>query len=441
MKFRKAVSETSSSDVSEIQFVRSKTGGMEIVARRINGGGILKKTPVMTPDEFALLAATKMDKDGSKVLTDVNFTEALNSKLTGIATGATANSSDAQIRDRSSHTETQAISTVTGLQAAIDSALGSMSGRFTANAAELSQAQNDKPDQTAVFNSWYRFSHNTTGVFPANENETTTWSINATTGLIRNTTNSATLIGVVSLETYEDYDLTVRVYSTDNDDDTIAITAAFYKDPVTGAEHTITVARSPGGNSGMWRLMYNFAQGSPREKILEDGNRKVTWGNNASGTLSRADSGYVNNNPGWGNMGAFQGTDGSVLIRVKRTGNLIEAWTSHWATPSMLDEATKLSVDLTSNPALGVFVGGSSYGFSSFSQAWSHWDVITFTNPKDAIFDIAEKKTYVHNGTTWIQSTDITFDSLPKNAILSNPETKKLFLNTHDGVIIQLKSM
>lgn len=440
MKFRKALSETSSNDVSEIQFVRSKAGSMEIIARRVNDGGILKKTPVMTPSEFASLAATKIDKDGAKTLTDVNFTTALNSKLTGVVAGATKNATDAQLRARSSHTGTQAISTVTGLQAAIDSALGSMSGRFTANAAELSQAQNDKPDQTAVFNSWYRYSHNTTGVFPANSAETTTWSVNNTSKMISNTTNSATFIGVVSLEAYEDYDLTVRVYSADNDDDTIAITAAFYKDPVTGAEHTVSVVRSPGGNSGRWRLIYNFAQGTSREIILEDGNSKVTWGNNAPGNLSRADSGYVNNNPGWGNMGAFQGTDGSVLIRVKRTGNLFEAWTSHWATPTVLDEATKLTVDLSSNPALGVFVGGSRYGFSSFSQASSFWDVVTFTNPKDAIFDIAEKKTYIHNGTTWVQSTDITFDSLPRNAILSNPETKKLFFNTTDGVIIQLKS-
>ena len=41
-------------------------------------------------------------------------------KLDGIAAGATANSSDAQLRDRSTHTGTQAISTVTGLQTALD---------------------------------------------------------------------------------------------------------------------------------------------------------------------------------------------------------------------------------------------------------------------------------------------------------------------------------
>lgn len=41
-------------------------------------------------------------------------------KLDGISTGATANSTDAQLRDRATHTGTQAISTVTGLQTALD---------------------------------------------------------------------------------------------------------------------------------------------------------------------------------------------------------------------------------------------------------------------------------------------------------------------------------
>lgn len=46
---------------------------------------------------------------------------AAKAKLDGIATGATANATDAQLRDRTTHTGVQAISTVTGLQAALDS--------------------------------------------------------------------------------------------------------------------------------------------------------------------------------------------------------------------------------------------------------------------------------------------------------------------------------
>lgn len=44
----------------------------------------------------------------------------LKTKLDGIATGATQNASDADLRDRTTHTGSQAISTVTGLQTALD---------------------------------------------------------------------------------------------------------------------------------------------------------------------------------------------------------------------------------------------------------------------------------------------------------------------------------
>ena len=52
--------------------------------------------------------------------TTASYTTALDTKLSGIATGATANATDAQLRDRATHTGAQAISTVTGLQTALD---------------------------------------------------------------------------------------------------------------------------------------------------------------------------------------------------------------------------------------------------------------------------------------------------------------------------------
>lgn len=62
----------------------------------------------------------KVDKSGTKVLSDENYSTAEKSKLSGIATGATANSTDAQLRDRSTHTGQDQISDVSGLQSALD---------------------------------------------------------------------------------------------------------------------------------------------------------------------------------------------------------------------------------------------------------------------------------------------------------------------------------
>lgn len=82
----------------------------------------LATTPIVRDLKPSLtsLLADKVDKDGSKVLSDVNFSTAKDGKLTGIASGATANSSDATLLARANHTGTQAVSTINGFQAAVD---------------------------------------------------------------------------------------------------------------------------------------------------------------------------------------------------------------------------------------------------------------------------------------------------------------------------------
>jgi len=59
------------------------------------------------------------------------FTTAESVKLAGIATSATANATDAALRDRNTHTGTQAISTVTGLQVALDGKANLSGAAFT----------------------------------------------------------------------------------------------------------------------------------------------------------------------------------------------------------------------------------------------------------------------------------------------------------------------
>ena len=63
---------------------------------------------------------TKVDKITGKQLSTNDYSTAEQSKLAGIATGATANSTDANLRDRTTHTGLQPISTVANLQTSLD---------------------------------------------------------------------------------------------------------------------------------------------------------------------------------------------------------------------------------------------------------------------------------------------------------------------------------
>ena len=71
----------------------------------------------------------KVDKVTGKGLSTQDYSTAERDKLAGIAVGATVNASDAQLRDRTTHTGTQSIATVTGLQAALDSKVEKVAGK------------------------------------------------------------------------------------------------------------------------------------------------------------------------------------------------------------------------------------------------------------------------------------------------------------------------
>jgi hypothetical protein len=74
-------------------------------------------------------AESMVQKVAGKGLSTEDYTTAEKSKLAGVAEGATANSTDAQLRDRATHTGTQAITTVSGLQAALDTKVDKVAGK------------------------------------------------------------------------------------------------------------------------------------------------------------------------------------------------------------------------------------------------------------------------------------------------------------------------
>lgn len=94
----------------------------------LTGGGTTG-TVTLNADTASVLAtiydvSQKVDKSGSKVLSDENYTTAEKSKLSGIASGATANSTDATLLNRANHTGTQSYTTITGLGGAANLNVG-----------------------------------------------------------------------------------------------------------------------------------------------------------------------------------------------------------------------------------------------------------------------------------------------------------------------------
>lgn len=89
---------------------------VDALGEKVTGGGL--------PED-----ATLADLGESSTVKYYTLTE--KTKLSGVATGATANDTDANLKSRANHTGTQAISTVTGLQSAIDAKAPTASPTFT----------------------------------------------------------------------------------------------------------------------------------------------------------------------------------------------------------------------------------------------------------------------------------------------------------------------
>lgn len=303
-------------------------------------------------------------------------------------------------------------------------------GRYVSSQAEQDATMNAAPDQQTVFNSWYRFSHDSTGVQPANSAELSAWEYNSTTGAIDNTTNSVTFIGVVSQESYDEYILDVDIRSTNTDDDVIGLLLAWYKDPTTGKESTLSVVRSPGGGSWLYAVVYNAFQGvAGNMKTLNDSSAAVKWGNGQPGSLSATAAGYVTNTTttGWSGQATLYSTDGHTRLYAKRAGDIITVQTSDFSDPDTLLPASLITIDLTSDPLLAKFRGPTPYGFVADSQQNSYWSVSSFTNPQDVIYNLLTGNVYENVNGVWQLTTTETVAGLGEDVLLVNPDTNKVF--------------
>lgn len=113
-----------------------------------------------------------------------------------------------------------------------------------------------------IYTTWYRFSHNGTGNYPANENELTSWTYDEDYDCIQSTINSASWLGFVSDDFASDYVFSTIISSNHSDDDQIGVClAAFKQGDVDDREHTLNLIFSTGGNlSGQCALVYNYYQ-------------------------------------------------------------------------------------------------------------------------------------------------------------------------------------
>jgi hypothetical protein len=212
-----------------------------------------------------------------------------------------------------------------------------------------------------VFDTWDRFSHSgTSGTYPANAGELTSWSYDAGTQTIESTVNSSTYIGFVSPDTYTDYTIETQITSTNADNDRLGVVIAYLKDTdgtygPAGFEYTLSAIRNQdsvvNSETTSWYIVYNYLQSGD---IIADGNSSIPY----VGTT------------GWSAFPA------GTTIRIERSGDIIKAYSTD---PNSTVLKGELIVDLDSDPRLEKFKGSSRVGLSCFSQANARFNGLELT--------------------------------------------------------------
>jgi hypothetical protein len=258
-----------------------------------------------------------------------------------------------------------------------------------------------------VFNHWDMFSHyygngeaeQSPPTFPAlNESDPqestrltadefynkTAWGYDSVNDRIYLSKNYHPYTGFISPRAYDDYTLEATFSSPNGDDDWMGLVIGFYKDPVTGFEHTLSVFRMLVEHSGQgnttYTVEYNHGQNPPSHADYNP-----DYADNSQKIIVDATDLAPFISGGW--------NQNTTRVKVVRTGDVFSIKTSQFKSTT-IDDTTEIILDLNDHPELAIFKTESRIGFSARSQMDAYFSDIVFTGFTDYIFWPTSETTY-----------------------------------------------
>ena len=215
---------------------------------------------------------------------------------------------------------------------------------------------NRKPQTPlSIFNSWGRFDgENYYDNKDTASGNAAAWLYNSTTGAVEMPSNVEPTNGFVSNLLYDNYDFEATVTSTNNDDDSIGLVAAFVRE--NNVNYYICIVANMGGFSpqpaGGLGIYFNYIRSANYYPLY-------------NGTITTSPS-----PTGWSGK--------SVKLRIKREGDVIKFWNSNTDSTTLTVDP-QFTLDLNTDPNLLRFKGKKKYGYMTLSQPYGSYKNISFT--------------------------------------------------------------
>lgn len=257
-----------------------------------------------------------------------------------------------------------------------------------------------------VFTKWKRVSHGTNGLFPSLPSELTSWTYDAPTDKIACSINSATMLGLISPYSFDEYTFDVVLSSTNNDDDSMGLVLAFKN--VNGVEHTLIAQVTPGGHT------WNGHDTGVLKPVL---NIVVNLGQTAAQGLALVASVPI----GTLLRQTWVGANFVTGVRIRATRNSNGTMTVQVMKPDGTDFPGPPCT--WTGPIPAMFLSKCPIGYYSYSQPFTTYTNITVPAPKTDIIDSRNLDVHRWNNTTqaWVVAGKADL-ILPKGRLYKNTE-------------------
>ena len=233
--------------------------------------------------------------------------------------------------------------------------------------------------------------------------------------------------------------MTVRFYSTNGDDDFISLIGAYAIGSNGKPKHLSFVRTCQFCNE-------QFNPDSYRWYVTTDVSLWTQVKSKVSTSTSYKDGLWVENDQYTLASAGWRSCGGGTLVRIKRTGDIIEAWTTPFKTSGnsaaeikALELGTKITVNL--NEVLGglftVKNGGARVGYGTQSQAETRYENISI-NLEGKVVDTRNNNLSTYNPITGAWSyTSTGFNSLSTcgfGRLMKNDLTQKTFYVSQNNI-------
>lgn len=219
-----------------------------------------------------------------------------------------------------------------------------------------------------LFDTGERFSYDYTSYNKiANQDEANAWYFDSSKSSFVQPLNTNTLTGFITQEYFDYYTHNIYLNSTDIDDDIIGVLVGYVTDE-NDRQHTLNIVFDKQSLNNSYALWYDYG--------LPDSSCILRLGNVSFGTR-----------PGGQAVGNWN-TSGGINVQIYKEQNIVEVTASNWG-ENVLNENTKIRIDLNNYSWGHFFTGPVRYGYFAHSQANSYFRLDNFearNNPTRNIF-------------------------------------------------------